>query len=111
MCGMKPPAEAESVQEHAMPCAEAMLAGTLALMTGYAQHADAGTRSLMAKKVVSNLFFLSGHPHLSDGFRTMLGNLRTRWQLEVEQGASPVASAVQPSQPQSLWHASPSAMQ
>jgi hypothetical protein len=107
---MNPPVEDESVQEYVMPCAEAMLAGTLALMTGYAQHGDAGVRSLMAKKVVSNLFFLSGHPHLSDHFKTMLGNLRSRWQLEVERGANPVATLT-PSQPQSLWHPCPSAIQ
>jgi len=89
-----------------MPCAEAMLAGTLALMTGYAQHQDAGVRSLMARKVVSNLFFLSGHPHLSDAFRTMLGNLRARWQadcIELATGAD-LATAVDS---KTIWHSAP----
>ncbi len=90
-----------------MPCAEALLAATLALMTGYAQHDDAGTRTLMAKKVVSNLFFLSGHPQLSDAFKTLAGNLRTRWQLEVETASD----APLPTVHSSLWHASPNAVQ
>lgn len=94
-----------------MPSAEAMLAGTLALMTGYAQHADAGTRSLMARKVVSNLFFLSGHPHLSDAFRAMVGNLRTRWQLEVAQGGHCAQPDLTPTAPQNLWHTTPAAVQ
>lgn len=96
----------ESAEEYTMPCAEAMLAGTLALMTGYAQHQDAGVRSLMARKVVSNLFFLSGHPHLSDAFRTMLVNLRGRWQAD---GPADAAGANTGSAPDSLklWHSAP----
>lgn len=97
--------------EYVMPCAEAMLAGTLALMTGYTQHNDAGVRGLMAKKVVSNLIFLSGHPHLSDAFRTVLTNLRTRWQMEAEPATHQAAAADHPSTPQPLWHASPAVVQ
>lgn len=114
MYGMKPPPGngAPNVsEEHVMPCAEAMLAGTLALMTGHGQHSDAGTRSLMAKKIISNLFFLSGHPHLSDGFKTMLGNLRTRWQLEWAPGEGAVVAPVQPSLPAELWHGVPTSVQ
>ena len=81
-----------------------MLAGTLALMTGYAQAAaDCPNRSLMARKLVSNLFFLSGHPHVSPPMRTMLDNLRTRWQLAAE--AAPMAGLDR--QPSPLWHAAP----
>lgn len=114
MCGMKPPqgdGAPDASEEHVLPCAEAMLAGTLALMTGHAQHSDAGTRSLMAKKIVSNLFFLSGHPHLSDGFKTMLGNLRTRWQLELAPRGDTVVAPVQSSLPAALWHDVPTSVQ
>ena len=101
----------EVCAEHVMPSAEAMLAGTLALMTGYAQHTDAGIRSLMAKKVVSNLFFLSGHPHLTDAFRSMLGNLRTRWQMEAAKGAQHACDVQSARQPEPLWHATPASVQ
>lgn len=97
---------ADDAEEYTMPCAEAMLAGTLALMTGYAQQQDAGVRSLMARKVVSNLFFLSGHPHLSDGFRAMLGNLRTRWQMD-GQAAVSGTDAVAIGNSIRNWHSSP----
>jgi hypothetical protein len=61
----------------------------------------------MAAKLVSNLFFLSGHPDLSGPMQTMLTNLRTRWQMEVE-GQQPHAS---PSAPTPLWHAAPAGVQ
>lgn len=96
----------ESAEEYTMPSAEAMLAGTLALMTGYAQHQDAGVRSLMARKVVSNLFFLSGHPHLSDAFRTMLVNLRGRWQADGP-ADTPGANMGSASDSLKLWHSAP----
>ena len=62
-----------------VPRAEVMLAATLALMTGHAQSVGGPYRQLMAKKVVSNLFFLSAHPQLSPQFKTMLGNLHAHW--------------------------------
>ncbi|MCU0925056.1 MAG: hypothetical protein MUF44_03150 [Hydrogenophaga sp.] len=94
--------------EYAMPTVEALMAGTLALLTGYAQSApDCAHRPLMAKKVVSNLFFLSGHPELSAPMKSMLSNLRTRWQLEIEKNVP----ALQPGIPNSLWHGSPEAVQ
>lgn len=78
-------------EEYEMPSVDALLAGTLALMTGYAQ---AGVndrhRPLLARKLVSNLFFLSEHPQVSPPMRCMLANLRTRWRQVVE--------------PSPLWH-------
>jgi len=62
-----------------MPSAEALLSGTLALMTGYAQSVCERQRGLMARKIASNLFFLQAHPGVSADFRTMLGTLRSRW--------------------------------
>jgi hypothetical protein len=71
--------------EAELPSAEALLAGTLALMTGVAEHPLKGMqplkmRQLMAAKVVSNLFFLAEHPHCSAPFRAMLLRLRMHWQ-------------------------------
>lgn len=67
-------------EEYVLPTAEALLAGTLALMTGCAQSgADAGMRALMAGKVVNNLSRLSEHPDLSAPMQRMLSQLITRW--------------------------------
>lgn len=49
--------DTDDCTEHTLPCAEALLAGTLALMTGYAQQADAGTRTLMATQSGLQLVF------------------------------------------------------
>lgn len=66
-----------------LPCIDGMLAGTLALMTGYAEHqCDQGSahcRSLMAKKIVSNLFFLSSHPQMPTAMAAVLCNLQKHW--------------------------------
>lgn len=95
-------------EEYTLPSVEALLAGTLALLTGYAQSApDCAHRPLMARKVVSNLFFLAAHPQLSAPMQTLLGNLRTRWQLEVEKDALTLHASA----PRALWHGAPEAMQ
>lgn len=81
-----------------LPCIDGMLAGTLALMTGYAEHqCDQGSvhcRSLMARKIVSNLFFLSSHPQMPTAMAAVLCNLQKHWhtlsalsQLEDQQSA------------------------
>lgn len=66
-------------EEHVLPCAEALLAGTLALMTGHAQTCCDQHRELMAQKAASNLLMLSQHPLLSPGFRSVAWRLRERW--------------------------------
>jgi hypothetical protein len=67
-------------EEYVLPTVEALLAGTLALMTGCAQdQGDGGMRELMASKVVSNLQRLSEHPELSPPMRMMLTQLSQRW--------------------------------
>lgn len=95
------------------PCAEALLAATLALMTGFAEHCaappaeEAPTRPgqathpavprLLAAKTVSNLFFLAEHPTLSVPLRSMLWRLHTHWQaLERRAAARDVAPAAAP---------------
>ena len=98
--------EISSDEEYQLPCAEALLAGTLALMTGHVQtHCD-GHRELMNAKIVTNLARLVEHPVLSPQFRAALGNLRTHWQVMARKHA-PVPAAGDPR----LWLASPSAIQ
>lgn len=69
--------------EYVMPCAEALLAGTLALMTGHVESACARQRGLMAKKIRSNLFFLGGHPGLTPNFRSVVHRLQDHWDRQV----------------------------
>lgn len=91
-------------EEYTLPTVEALMAGTLALMTGYAQAAAEGPqRPLMARKLVSNLFFLAEHPLVSPPMRCMLSKLRTRWQLEAEQCVARAA----PCEATPLWHPAP----
>jgi hypothetical protein len=92
--------------EYQLPCAEALLAGTLALMTGHAQACCDGHRQLMTRKIVSNLSQLTEHPILSPQFRAALWNLRTHWQALQEQ------KAMEPAQgDQRLWHTHPTSVQ
>ncbi|HEY9095997.1 MAG TPA: hypothetical protein VIN35_09655 [Hydrogenophaga sp.] len=95
-------------EEYTLPSVEALMAGTLALLTGYAQSAPGcAHRPVMARKLIANLRFLSEHPHLSAPMQTMLGNLRTRWLLELERvGPTGPTSATH-----GLWHPTPEAVQ
>lgn len=96
-------------EEYTLPSVEALLAGTLALMTGYAQSArECPHRPVMARKLVSNLSHLSTHPQLSPPMQAMLANLRTRWALEVE---SSVGASTAEMRPTPLWHAVPARVQ
>jgi hypothetical protein len=72
----------------ALPCAGGLLAGTLALMTCCAEpeHRAAPQRALMARKIVSNLYFLREHPDLPLGLRLVITRLHARW-CEVTRGA------------------------
>ena len=63
---MKPSFPTHADEEYSLPPVEALLAGTLALMTGCAQHSGpVCQRELMVGKVVSNLTELAQHPALS----------------------------------------------
>jgi hypothetical protein len=62
--------------------AEALLAGTLALMTAHAQCScpkAMSNKDLMTKKIISNLSQLKSHTNLTEQFRMMLGNLHNIW--------------------------------
>ena len=70
-------------EEHELPCIEAVLAGTLALMTGYSQALQAAAhpqqRLLMGHKIASQLELLADHGQLSSGFCDVLAGLSRRW--------------------------------
>ena len=93
---------------------EAVLAGTLALMTAYAQTCCARQAGLLAQKIVVNLASLAEHAPLNPNFRTVLLGLRGRWVHEVDElaslaGASVCTPASLPAE--GLWHAAPERVQ
>jgi hypothetical protein len=85
-------------QEYELPCAEALLAGTLALMTAHVQACCDGHRARIVDKVNDNLAQLAGNCALSPPFRTALWNLRIHWQMLKD--AAPL-----PARDPQLWHA------
>ena len=96
------------IEEYSMPCAEALLASTLALMTGYVQACCDDHREVMGRKIVTNLQFLSESPLLTAHFRTLVGNLRGRW-LQQAGMADVVEHA--PGAQRVLWHTAPDILQ
>ncbi|MES2938680.1 MAG: hypothetical protein V4864_13420 [Pseudomonadota bacterium] len=104
---MSAPDETHSDEEYRMPRVEALLAGTLALMTGHAQcDCRAGHREAMEHKIGENLTELAGHPLLSPDFRAVLRSLRVRWERMRDAGAPRTAQ-----QDPRLWHAQPESIQ
>ncbi|MDO9201183.1 hypothetical protein [Hydrogenophaga sp.] len=99
-------------EEYVMPCAEAMLAGTLALMTGHAQSACARQRILMAKKIRSNLYFLGQNPDLTPNFRTVVQRMHLHWDALVNATEPPPATVLGTENhllPETrMWHAAAS---
>ena len=91
--------------EETLPCGVALLAATLALMTAHAApeptaRVDAACqRRLMARKIVSNLFFLQHHPDLPPGLRQVAANAHGHWQALV--AADP---RVLPAAAGGVWH-------
>lgn len=117
----RPPADLsdDEGEPPTLPSAEALLAGTLALMTGVVERAAMaqplaahGQSLLMAAKVRKQLGCLSHHPQLSEGFRLTLHRLRVHWDRLMPTadpsgavGADPVEAA------QRLWHRAPGQLQ
>jgi hypothetical protein len=102
-------------EEHVMPCAEAMLAGTLALMTGHAQSACATQRDLMGRKIRSNLFFLGQHPALTPNFRTVVQRMHQHWDTLLKASEGPATPSPLGSDDllpeRRLWHTTASLVQ
>jgi hypothetical protein len=74
-----------TIEEHELPGIEAVLAGTLALMTGYSQALQADLhpiqRVAMGAKIAHNLALLAEHPALSESFQRIVLGLGARWRL------------------------------
>lgn len=69
----------QTLSEYQLHCVEALVAGTLALMTGYAQAREEPARAPMARKILANLALLADQPGVSAQFRSMLCNLLAHW--------------------------------
>jgi hypothetical protein len=81
-------------EEHELPCAEGLLAASLALMTGYADpRACPRHKPLLARKVSENLAALCEHPLLNPNFRAVLWGLGQRWQQRCEAASREEAAA------------------
>lgn len=60
-------------------CAEALWAGTLALMTRYAEPDSSLLRPIIARKVACNLEHLARHPDLARPLGCVVRRSRARW--------------------------------
>lgn len=104
-----------STDVQGLPPPEALLAGTLALMTGHAQACCEGQRALMAKKIIANLFMLARHPSAPPDFKAIAANLHPLWMRisradpdQPQQGLLP-ADHLDPHRV--LWHTTPETLQ
>jgi hypothetical protein len=74
-----------ALEPEPLPSVDALIAGTVALMTAWADpcpDAPVGPghpRQLIARKVVSNLFFLQHHPCVGSALRQTLVNAHGKW--------------------------------
>ena len=92
-------ADVSADESSVLPCAEALLAGTLALMTGHADACCDDHRNLMASKAASNLFLLSHHPLMSEGFKTLAWKLHMQWGHRIKTGQTPAAELSDSAEP------------
>lgn len=97
--------EAEGSTEFVLSHAEAVLAGTLALMTALVQGCCDAHRPAIRRKVIANLAELEQHQALSQQFRAMASHLQQHW-YALDRGTSPA----RPQEAQ-LWHRPPGVVQ
>jgi hypothetical protein len=78
-------ADTDLPEPNALPKVDALLAGTVALMTAFADPFPqtrldmADLRQVLARKVVSNLFCLPHHSHVCPELRLSLARAHARW--------------------------------
>lgn len=100
-------------EEYSLPYAEALLAGTLALMTGYVQACCDSHRDAMGSKIAANLQMLADAQGFTPHFRTVVWSLQGRWdqQCKARQDVAASAAMVAAEQRRVLWHIAPEAVQ
>ncbi|HZY16880.1 MAG TPA: hypothetical protein VFE82_00280 [Ramlibacter sp.] len=99
------PAPESATTEFLLSHVEAVLAGTLALMTALAQGCCDQHRRALRQKVICNLTELEQHAQLSRQFRAVASHLQQQW-CALDGGSAAPA----PGDP-ILWHTPPQAMQ
>lgn len=88
-------------EEYLLAHSDALLAGTLALMTGQAQASCREARCLMTRRICANLRELGQHPALNPDFRTAVRRLHEHWcRMEAELSRSSSAPELTTDQ----WH-------
>jgi hypothetical protein len=98
--------------EISLPCAQALLAGTLALVSAYAAPlagatgaTDAACRTQMARKIVENLCFLREHPGLAPPMRSVVIKLHVHWSTLADAArAAPTPAAAATPRPERAAH-------
>ena len=80
--------EADSTFEFVLGNPEALLAGTLTLMTALVQGCCEEHRPVMRRKVIANLAELERHAALSQPFRAVASHLQQHW-FALEAGEAP----------------------
>lgn len=119
---LRPAAPSDDDESQPLPSPEALLAGTLALITGVVERAalvqplaSHGQSLMMASKVRVNLRSLADHPQLSPAFRSTLDRLRGHWDRLAMAGEPPEPHAArQAPRAESearLWHRAPERLQ
>ena len=106
-------ASAHRNEEYSLPCAEAVLAGTLALMTGHAQACCCSQRAALSEKVVAGLQQLAHSSHFTPHFRALLGSLQRKWAQQCTTDAQAPRSAALSAaeQRRALWVQAPRTVQ
>jgi hypothetical protein len=99
-----PPSDgSEHVEEYELPSSEAVLAGTLALMTGYSQalqaERDPAQRLAISLRVAHNLERLTDQAALSEPFRALSGKLALLWRQMARCTADAHADCVESTSP------------
>lgn len=97
--------EARATAEFVLSNVEAVLAGTLALMTALVQGCCEEHRPAIRRKVIANLAELEQHQQLSQQFRSMASHLQQHW-YALDSGTTSG-----PSGDPRLWHKPSGAMQ
>jgi hypothetical protein len=113
MCTTTVPRSDPDAEEYTLPSAEALLAGTLALMTGVAQAPSECARvGAMAAKIVANLGELAEHAALSPSMRLMVTRLMPHWQpLAQAPHRRRVPAAGFDDAERTRWHPAPQVLQ
>jgi hypothetical protein len=105
-----PPAVADDDALAGSPSPEALIAGTLALMTAWADPCPQARlppgplRQLLARKVVAQLFLLQHHPQVAPKLRQSVAQARLHWLGLAREAPAPPADPAPPAPAKAFVH-------